>query len=100
MAPSADNAVTIWLQSVRNHQTDGADELVLKDSIVLNVTAHRHKAVMDSIIRAINGGPHSDGWIVVADDMTTNYANETVTANYIHKDLTSCGAINMAVALS
>ena len=55
---------------------------------------------MDSIIRSINGGPHSDGWIVVADDMTTNYANETVAAKYIDADLTSCGAINMAAALS
>ena len=100
MAPSADNAVTIWFQSVRNFYTQGDAEEVLKDSVVLNVTAHRHKAVMDSIIRSINGGPHSDGWIIVADDMTTNAADATVAANYIHGDLTSCGAINVAAANS
>lgn len=100
MAPSADNAVTIWFQSVRNFYTQGDAEEVLKDSVVLNVTAHRHKAVMDSIIRSINGGPNSDGWIIVADDMTTNAADATVAANYIHADLTSCGAINVAAANS
>jgi hypothetical protein len=100
MAPSADNAVTIWFQSVRNRIAGATGEEVIKDSVVLNVTTHRHKAVMDAIIRSINGGPHQDGWIVVADDMTTNAADETVTAQYIHADLTSCGAINMAAAQS
>jgi len=100
MAPSADNAVTIWFQSVRNFYTQGDAEEVLKDSVVLNVTAHRHKAVMDSIIRSINGGPNSDGWIIVADDMTTNAADATVAAQYLHNDITTCGAINVAAALS
>ena len=100
MAPSAAGTLTIWFQSVRNSQTDGADELVLKDSVVLNITTKRHKKVMDAIIRSINGGPNSDGWIVVADDMTTNYANATVAAQYLHSDITTCGAINMAAALS
>jgi hypothetical protein len=100
IAPSAAGTVTIWFQSVRNRIAGATGEEVIKDSVVLNVTTHRHKAVMDAIIRSINGGPHSDGWIVVADDMTTNQANDTVVANYIHKDLTSCGAINMAAAQS
>ena len=100
MAPSAAGTLTIWFQSVRNRIAGATGEEVIKDSVVLNITTKRHKKVMDAIIRSINGGPHSDGWIVVADDMTTNYANETVTANYIHKDLTSCGAINVAAANS
>ena len=100
MAPSAAGTVTIWFKSVRNVFTQGDAEEVLKDSVVLNITTKRHKKVMDAIIRAINGGPHSDGWIVVADDMTTNAADETVSANYIHADITSCGAINMAAANS
>ena len=100
MAPSAAGTITIWFQSARNSQTDGADELVLKDSVVLNITTGRHKKVMDAIIQSINGGPNSDGWIVVADDMTTNAANATVTAQYLHNDITTCGAINLAAALS
>ena len=98
IAPSAAATVTIWFKSARNAYTQGDAEEVLKDSVVLNVTTRRHKKVMDAIIRSINGGPHSDGWIVVADDVTTNTANATVEASYIHKDLTSCGAINLAAA--
>ena len=100
MAPSAAGTLTIWFNSVRNSMSDGDNEVVIKDSVVLNITTKRHKKVMDAIIQSINGGPHSDGWIVVADDMTTNYANETVTAQYLHDDITTCGAINVAAALS
>ena len=98
IAPSAAGTVTIWFQSARNRIAGASGEEVIKDSVVLNVTTRRHKGVMDAIIQAINGGPHSDGWIVVADDMTTNTANATVGASYIHKDFTSFGAINLAVA--
>ena len=100
MAPSGAATLTIWFKSARNVFTQGDAEEVLKDSVVLNITTKRHKKVMDAIIQSINGGPHSDGWIVVADDMTTNQANDTVAANYIHEDLTSCGAINVAAANS
>ena len=100
MAPSAAGTLTIWFKSARNVFTQGDAEEVLKDSVVLNITTKRHKKVMDAIIQSINGGPHSDGWIVVADDMTTTYGGATVAANYIHKDLTSCGAINLAAANS
>ena len=100
IAPSAAGTVTIWFQSARNRIAGATGEEVIKDSVVLNVTGHRHKKVMDAIITSINAGPHSDGWIVVADDMTTNAADATVAANYIHRDLTSCGAINLAAAQS
>ena len=100
MAPSAAGTLTIWFKSVRNVFTQGDAEEVLKDSVVLNITTKRLKKVMDAIIQSINGGPHSDGWIVVADDMTTTYGGATVAASYIHKDLTSCGAINLAAANS
>ena len=100
IAPSAAATVTIWFQSVRNRIHGATGEEVIKDSVVLNVTTRRHKGVMDAIIQAINGGPHSDGWIVVADDMTTNYANATVAASYLHSDITTCGAINLAAANS
>ena len=100
MAPSAAGTLTIWFKSVRNVFTQGDAEEVLKDSVVLNITTKRHKKVMDAIIQSINGGPHSDGWIVVADDMTTTYGGATVAANYLHSNITTCGAINLAAANS
>ena len=96
MAPSADTTITVWFESVNNMQTDGANELVLKDSAVITITAHRHKKVLQSIVRAINGGPHSDGFIVVADDTTTDYDGTTRDAVYIDNDISAMAAITIA----
>ena len=100
IAPASDTTLTIWFESVNNMFTSGDDEIVKKDSVVLNVTAHRHKEVASKIIQAINGGPHDDGWIVVADDTTTDYDASTRSAVYIHSDITSVGAITIAAANS
>ena len=100
IAPSADGTLTIWFESVNNMFTSGDNELVIKDSVVLNVTTHRHKEVASKIIQAINGGPHDDGWIVVADDTTTDFDASTRAAVYIHSDITSVGAITIAAANS
>ena len=100
MAPSADTTITVWFESVNNMQTDGANELVLKDSAVITVTAHRHKKVLQSIVRSINGGPHSDGFITVADDTTTDFDGTTRAAVYIDNDITAMAAITIAAANS
>ena len=100
MAPSADTTITVWFESVNNMQTDGANELVLKDSAVITVTAHRHKKVLQSIVRSINGGPHSDGFIVVADDATTDFDGTTRAAVYIDNDISAMAAITIAAANS
>jgi|TARA_R110000824_G_scaffold122166_1_gene278937 hypothetical protein len=100
MAPSADTTITVWFESVNNMQTDGANELVLKDSAVITVTAHRHKKVLQSIVRSINGGPHSDGFITVADDTTTDFDGTTRAAVYIDSDISAMAAITIAVANS
>ena len=100
MAPSADTTITVWFESVNNMQTVGANELVLKDSEVITITAHRHKIVLQSIVRAINGGPHSDGFIVVADDTTTDYDGTTRDAVYIDNDISAMAAITIAAANS
>ena len=56
--------------------------------------------VAEKIIQAINGGPHDDGWIVVADDTTTDFDASTRDAVYIHPNITSVGAITIAGANS
>ena len=100
MAPSADTTITVWFESVNNMQTDGANELVLKDSAVITVTAHRHKKVLQSIVRAINGGPHQVGFITVADDTTTDFDGTTRAAVYIDSDISAMAAITIAAANS
>ena len=100
MAPSADTTITVWFESVNNMQTDGANELVLKDSAVITVTAHRHKKVLQSIVRSINGGPHSDGFITVADDATADFDGTTRLGVYIDRDISAMAAITIAAANS
>ena len=100
MAPSADTTITVWFESINNMHTAGDNELVLKDSAVITVTTHRHKKVLQSIVRAINGGPHSDGFIVVADDTTTDYDGTTRAAVYIDEDISAMAAITIAAANS
>ena len=100
MAPSADGAITIWFESVNNIHTAGDNELVLKDSAVINVGTHRHKDVLQAIVRSINGGPHTDGLVVVADDTTTDFDASTRDAVVLHPEITSMGAITVAAANS
>ena len=100
MAPSSDAAITVWFESVNNMHTAGDNELVLKDSAVINVGTHRHKDVLQAIVRSINGGPHTDGLVVVADDSTTDFDASTRDAVVLHPEITSMGAITVAAANS
>ena len=103
MNPTADTALTLYFDSLRNHQGDAdqADEVTVSDEVALTISANTHEAVMKELVRAINGkksNPKSDGILVVADDVTTNAADETVAAVYFDTNVTACGAINVKAA--
>ena len=95
--PASDTSVQLNFKSVRNsHDVNTA--LYGVDTVVLTTTQGKTFEVMNRILQHINNGPHHDGFIVVADDMTTNFANATVPASYIHPDISACGAITCAAA--
>ena len=101
MNPTADTALTLYFDSMKN--TEGADnqadEITIADTVALTITANTHEAVMKALVRAINGkksNPKSDGILVVADDVTTNAADETVAAVYFDSNITACGTIAVA----
>ena len=71
MSPTSNSNVRLTFDSIRNAKVGGSYDNVIKDYVDLTVTVHRHKKVMDAILQAINGGPHSDGFITVADDVVT-----------------------------
>tara|TARA_R100000808_G_C2125831_1_gene136151 strand:- start:53 stop:469 length:417 start_codon:yes stop_codon:yes gene_type:complete len=106
MNPSSDTAITISFDSVYNTSSDGDNEVVIADTVVINITQGKAEEVMRALVQAANGYPHNDGFIVVADDVTTTYltstagADETVAAKTLVSDITSCGAITIAAALS
>jgi len=74
---------------------------MLRDSVNLNVNEGDHYEVMSAITDAIANPTrgHSDGFIVIADDVTTTDSattalnDLTVNAQYIHPSITSCGDI-------
>ena len=60
---------------------------------------HRHKEVMEALIRKINGmksNSKAEGFLVVADNVVTNAADATVPSVYFNKDVTACGTITVA----
>ena len=65
------------------------------DRVDINCTAGKAFEVMEALTQAISNNSNTDGLIVVADDVTTNYANETVKGEYFHPHVTSCGTITV-----
>ena len=79
LAVTAEGTILMTFTSFRNSTGD-----VERDTVTLTTTADKEKAVMEAIAQKINQHPHSDGFIVLADD---------VNSTYVHADLTSV-AIN------
>ena len=79
LAVTAESTILMTFTSFRSSTGD-----VERDTVVLTTTADKEKAVMEAIAQKINQHPHSDGFIVLADD---------VNSTYVHADLTSV-AIN------
>ena len=108
MNPSSDTAITITFDSVYNTYTGGDGEVVIGDTVVLNITQGKAEEVMQRLVRAMNSSypAYIDGFVTVADDVTTTYltdsagADETVLGQYLSPHITSCGAITIAAANS
>ena len=88
MNPTSDTLLTLYFDSIKN--TEGADnqadEITIADEVSLTINSNQHREVMNGIVRAING--NTTGLVVVADDVTTNVAGSTVSAVYVHSDIT------------
>ena len=101
-------AAAVLNNAFDNTYTGGDGEVVIADTVVLNINQGKVKEVMTRLVEVINSSypAYSDGFVTIADDVTTTYltssaaADETVSAQYIHPDITSCGAITIAAANS
>ena len=100
MQPTSDTALTLYFSSALNNNNAVGG---LRDTVVLNVSQGDIFEVMSAITDAIANPArgHSDGFIVIADDMVTTdsataaLANLVVNARYAHASITSCGAITV-----
>ena len=88
MNPLSNTTLGLYFDSIKNTEgaDDQADEITIADSVVLTISSNQAREVMNGIIRAING--NTTGLVVVADDVTTNVAGSTVSAVYVHPDIT------------
>ena len=100
-AGTAGNVITLYFKSALNQAGAGQNgEIIIQDTVTLNVTAGKAKDVLVAIAEAANGHPHSDGVVVIADDATTDYDGTTKAAVYVHSGIVTCGTITQAAALS
>ena len=102
MHPTATAAITLFFQpQIRNSGgvTDGQD-FTNNDSVVLAITEGTAFEVMRDLVAAFNGGPHSDGFLVVADDKTTLLDDTTRDAVYLVNNITAVTSITHGAAFS
>jgi len=100
MQPTADAAITMYFKPALQGANPASS---LRDTVVLNVTAGKTFEVMSAITDAIASPArgHSDGFIVIADDVATTDSAVTalndlaVSPRYAHGSITSCGAIKV-----
>ena len=100
MQPTADAILTLYFKPALAHNKY---ETGLRDTVNLNVNEGDHFEVMAKITDAIANPArgHSDGFIVIADDVVTTdsatsaLADLVVPAQYIHNSITSCGTITV-----
>jgi len=91
--PRASNtSLNIWWKSLKNEKEN--------EYATLTVTQGQIKEVMGELVAAMNGGPHNDGFIVVADAVTTTDGaaslqgdDKTVSTKFLSNDITGV-AIN------
>jgi hypothetical protein len=97
------STVKMYFDSVKNYQGDAeqADENTVADYVILTVTAGKIREAMTDILRAINGSrPTQGGFLVIADDVTTNVAGATVSAEYVSEHITGIAANNIVVEVA
>jgi len=102
MQPISDTVLTLYFKPALAHSSDYGMQ-GLRDTVVLTVSQGDTFEVMSAITDAIASPTrgHSDGFIVVADDVTTTDSATTalndlaVAAKYIHPSITACGTITV-----
>ena len=73
---TTETEITMYFRSLEGEFDTDADAF---DKVVLTITINKYVKVMKDIIAAINGGPHSDGAIVISDAETGTFVSTDVT---------------------
>ena len=78
MQPTGDTTLTLYFKPalLTGHSAES-----VRDTVDLTVTQGDTYEVMDAITSAVNEGPHSDGFVTIADNLTTTDSATAALAN-------------------
>jgi len=100
MSPSSVTTIDMLFHSVKNNILMHNDQLTY-DKVTLTVTQGDVQEVLDTLVQKINAHPHSNGFLVIADDCattdsaTTALANVTIPTVYAHPSISGISAITV-----
>ena len=101
MSPASATTIDMLFHSVKNNVLMNNEQLSY-DKVTLTVTQGDIQEVMDALVQKINSYPHSNGFIVIADDMTTTDSatsslnDQAVSAQYAHTSISGIASITIA----
>ena len=101
ISPASATTVDMLFHSVRNNVLMNNEQLTY-DKVTLTVTQGDIQEVMDALVQKINGYPHSNGFIVIADDCATTDSavtaldNLTLATKYAHPSISGITGITVA----
>ena len=100
MSPATTTTLDLFFRSIKNNELMHNDQLPY-DKVTLTITQGDIQEVMDALVQLFNSSPHSNGFIVVADDCTdTDSATAALAgldhSSYAHPSIT--GVANITIA--
>ena len=92
MGPRSNTSIDIWFKSLKNEKQN--------EYATLTVTQGKIREVMAELVQAMNGGPHSDGFVVIADTVVTTDGatsiqgnDKTVASKFLSHDITGVALV-------
>mgnify|MGYP003108623194 CR=1 FL=1 len=92
IGPRSITTLDIWFKSLKNEK--------INEYVTLTVTRGKLKEVMAEIVAAMNSHPHNDGFVVVADTVTTTDGassiqgnDQTVDTKFLSRDITGVSLV-------
>jgi len=104
MSPASITTIEMLFHSVKNNILQSNEQLTY-DKVTLTVTRGDVQEVMDALVQKINSYPHSNGFIVIADDCATTdsavtaLANNALPTSYAHPSISGIASITVAAKL-
>ena len=104
ISPASATTIDMLFHSVKNNILMNNERLTY-DKVTLTVTQGDIQEVMDALVQTINGYPHSNGFIVIADDCATTDSavtaldNLTIATKYAHPSISGIASITVAAKL-